>query len=83
MKKEIQFSILQYVGKVYVVGLIISIVALLIPLWVHYIFPGGFLRLALICFTSVLSVGALVFSIGIDRETRKKITEIIKQRIRG
>jgi O-antigen/teichoic acid export membrane protein len=83
MKKEIHFSILQYVFRVYVAGIGISIVALLIPLWIYYIFPGGFLRLVSICFASVFSVGVLVFSIGIDHETRKKILEIIKQRIKG
>jgi O-antigen/teichoic acid export membrane protein len=81
LKKEISFSILQYIYKVYLAGFTVAIIVLIFSFPVYFYFPVGFLRLLLTCLISVISAGCSVFFIGVNRENRIKILNILKKRI--
>jgi O-antigen/teichoic acid export membrane protein len=83
MKKEIKFSILQYIYKVYLTGIIVAIIAFAFLLPVRLCFLDRLPRLLLSCLLGVISVGGLVFFIGMNRENRIKIIGILKHRIMG
>jgi hypothetical protein len=80
MKREIRFSILQYIYRVYMVGILIAIVVLFFLFPVYIYFPTGFQRLMLICFLSIISVLLVVFFVGMNRYDKIKIINIIKRR---
>jgi O-antigen/teichoic acid export membrane protein len=81
MKKEINFSILRYMYKVYLIGIIIAIIALIFVFPIYFYLPTGFFRLLLSCLMSVVSVACSVFFIGINRENRIKIVNILRKKI--
>jgi hypothetical protein len=81
MKMEIKFSISQYIRQVYLTGIIVAMIALVILLPIHLCFFVGFRRLMLSFFMSIISVGCLVFFIGMNQENRLKIIGIFKRRI--
>ena len=83
MQKEIPFSILQYICKVYLIGIVVAIIALVFVLPAYLYFPAGFLRLLLSCSMSIVSVGCSVFFIGINQENRIKIISIFRKKIIG
>jgi O-antigen/teichoic acid export membrane protein len=83
MKREIDFSILQYIYKVYLIGIIVAILVLFFLLPVYFCFVDGFFRLILSCLVSIISAGCFVFFIGMNRGDRIKIIGILKKRLRG
>jgi O-antigen/teichoic acid export membrane protein len=83
MKREIKFSILQYICKVYLTGIIVAMIAFMLLLPVRLYIFAGFLRLMLICLMSIVSVGCLVFFIGMNQKDRTKIIDMLKKKMTG
>jgi O-antigen/teichoic acid export membrane protein len=81
MKKEINFSIVGYIYKVYLIGIIVAVFALIFLLPLHLCFSAGFSRLALSCLMSIFSVGCFVFLIGMNHENRMQLKTILKKKI--
>jgi O-antigen/teichoic acid export membrane protein len=82
LKKQVQFSLRQFISKVYLISIAISLVSLVIPVLLLYFLNSGMLRLFLVCLASFISVGFWTFLLGINREGRKKIIEFGLSKIR-
>jgi O-antigen/teichoic acid export membrane protein len=81
LKKEIKFSILRYIHKVYLTGTLVAALALIFLLPLHFCFSGGFPRLLLSCFMSVFLVGCFTVFIGMNQGNRIKLISIVKNKI--
>jgi O-antigen/teichoic acid export membrane protein len=81
IKMEINFCILQYVRRVYLTGIIVAMISLVVLLPIRLCFFVGFRRLMLSCFMSIISVGCLVFFVGMNQKNRLKLIGILKRRI--
>jgi O-antigen/teichoic acid export membrane protein len=83
MKKEIkEFNIPFFLLKVYGVVILVSMLSLPIPIMVHNYYKSGIQRLLLVCLASVISVVFFVFFIGINKENRKKIVDIVRRKLK-
>jgi Na+-driven multidrug efflux pump len=81
LKKEIPFSILQYVIRIYGISLLIVLLSA-IPLYcLHHSLETSFFRLVLVCISDLVLVGLLIFFIGMSAEDRQKIIVFLKNKI--
>ncbi len=79
--KEIEFNIMQYVSKVYLIAFAVSAVACICPALVIYFFDEGFFRLILTGTVSLFSTAITVYFLGINKSVREKIHSFIKQKL--
>lgn len=83
MKKEIkEYSISQFILKVYGIIILVSLSSLPIPVVFHSYYKIGIQRLLLVCFGSIISVGFSTFFIGINKENRKKIMGLVRRKLK-
>jgi len=81
LKKEIPFSILKYVYRVYGPSMLITVLSAIPIYYLHRSLEMSFYRLFLVCTVDVLYVGLLVFFIGVSAQNRQKIVAIVKNKI--
>jgi O-antigen/teichoic acid export membrane protein len=80
LKTMIEFSVIEYIKKVYFIGFLIAVLSLLPTMFIYKSIETGFLRLILVCLASIISVGVLTFFIGTNQENKKKILKILHLR---
>jgi O-antigen/teichoic acid export membrane protein len=72
-----QFGVLQFIKQTYIIFIVISLFSFLLQLVLFNILNVGFIRLLLLCAVSIISIGILVFFIGMNMNDRKKIIGIV------
>lgn len=81
LRKLINLPIRAYIKNLYLPILTVTITSCLIPLYVQSILPNGFVRLIVVGLISIISVGLIVFLIGLTKNERGFICKKIKTTI--
>lgn len=79
LRKYIKFSVTQYWLQVYGRCALVAACSYLPVYAVHAAMEEGFVRLIAVCATSVVVVGAFIYTIGINKATRASLNNFIKQ----
>jgi O-antigen/teichoic acid export membrane protein len=80
LKNSIKFSILEYIKKVYIVGIIIAVISAIPPIVINRYFTASIMRLLIVCLLSIITIGISVFFIGINMDDRQRLKAVIKIR---
>lgn len=80
LRREIKFRIWEYTKSVYLIVLIITVLSSIPLFLITSYLPSNFGRLLLTCMVSTVCLFVLIWSIGIDAETRNKLLEMIKSK---
>ena len=81
LKKYIKFSVHDYLINVHVRCLFITLVSFILPYWLYdKLMEASFLRLTLTCVLSTISIGFTSFYLGMDKQLRLRLLQIIKNR---
>jgi O-antigen/teichoic acid export membrane protein len=83
LHKLIDYSIKEYLLKVFAVCLCISGISVIFPIIIHFWLNTGLLRLGLVTILFAASVLILSYYFVIDRDMRSKISIIIKNRLKS
>lgn len=83
MKKLLDFSIMEFFRKAIVPVVLVSLVSIVLPLLVAYIFPPGLMRLFAVVSVSVISNTSAVYVFGLTVGERKSIMGKIKFKLNG
>ncbi|HOV37299.1 MAG TPA: oligosaccharide flippase family protein [Spirochaetales bacterium] len=81
LKRLVPFSILIFLGQVFVPLVVVAIISALFPMYVHHLMAVGFTRLILVCVASVCSVGFFAFFIALPKSEKQYVLEILKRKI--
>jgi hypothetical protein len=81
LKRLVPFSILKFLGQVFVPLVVVAIISALFPMYVHHLMAVGFTRLILVCVASVCSVGFFAFFIALPKSEKQYVLEILKRKI--
>jgi O-antigen/teichoic acid export membrane protein len=81
LKRLIDYSITRFFAKVVVPIAIVSLLSAIVPLLLKHVIGYGFPRLCAVAVASVISVGACVFSFGIDTSERQKIKAFLRKKM--
>lgn len=73
---------MSFIKEVYVKVGIVTLVALVIPALVCWIQSDSILRFFEICFISMLSTAFSVYYLGLSRNERVKITDLVKNKLK-
>jgi hypothetical protein len=79
VKRLIAFSVLQYVRHVVVPTLIIFVIAPLLPLTLHIIYEGTYVRMFLTIIMSVISTTIVTYIFGLNKREKADYTEKVKR----
>jgi O-antigen/teichoic acid export membrane protein len=79
LKRLINYSIWQYFKTVYKPVCLISLVSAIIPAICFYFLAQNILRLCLVIFFSVISVGIHSYFIALNKDERRKVRSVISQ----
>ena len=77
-----EFSIINYTKRVLGICVIAAFVSLIIPMFLHFKMAEGWIRLILVCLTSVISICFAGYFIVFDKFTRYRVVMIIKRKIK-
>jgi O-antigen/teichoic acid export membrane protein len=78
LKRLIIYSVMAYAKQVVWLCLLVMVVSAIFPFLLSMMLAPGFIRFLLVGFTSVITVAASVYCIGIDEETRHVIVQRLK-----
>lgn len=82
MKRIVECSVRNYVFNVHIRCLIVTIISLIIPLFLHEkILLYGFSKLLMTGILTTFSVLLTSYTIGLDRSMRQKINRLVKQKV--
>ena len=82
LRKLIDLSIREYIYNIYLRILIVVLISILLPLYLHCQMSEGFFRLVCVGSVSVVSVGITVFLLGLTVGERKFITNKVMNLLR-
>ncbi|GHT18147.1 hypothetical protein FACS189429_4020 [Bacteroidia bacterium] len=68
-----EFSIKEYFLKFVVIAGIIAVLSSILPVWIHYTFQEGFVRLFLVCGSFIVVLGLASYYIALNRRMRKRV----------
>lgn len=71
-----------YIKNVILKILLVGIISSIVPLLIRFLLPYGFVRLTIVSFVSVISIGITVYLLGINNEERLFLNNLLKKRIR-
>ena len=77
LRKLVKIHLGAFLKKVVLPILSVMAISLVLPLLVRSLMQDGFLRLLLVVLASILSVGSVVFLIGLTKEERRFVKEIL------
>ena len=77
LKRLVDYSIRRFFKTVLIPIFVISIVAAILPIIICYFLEQNLLRLLIVTGISVISVGIISYCIGLNREERQKVKDII------
>lgn len=82
MKYLVECSVKNYILKVHIRCFFVTIVALVIPLFLYEkVELYAFKKLMLTCILTTVSVLVTSYTIGLDKEMRHKINNLIRQKL--
>ena len=73
-----EFSILSFINKVIIKGLLVAVIASVVPLVINQIMDEGFIRLLLVILTTLISTVTLIYFVLLDEELRYKVRSFLK-----
>jgi hypothetical protein len=79
LRKYIKFSVSNYWIQVYGRCILVAALSILPVYMVHSAMGEGFVRLIAVSATSLVTVSLAAYIVGIDRETRSALNNVIKQ----
>lgn len=79
LRRYVKFSVAQYWLQVYGRCALVAACSYLPVYAVHSAMEEGFVRLIAVCATSVVVVGAAIYTVGINKTTRNTLNKFIKQ----
>lgn len=79
LRRYVKFSVAQYWIQVYGRCALVAACSYLPVYAVHSAMEEGFVRLIAVCTTSVVVVGAAIYTVGINKTTRNALNNFIKQ----
>lgn len=79
LRRYVKFSVAQYWIQVYGRCALVAACSYLPVYAVHSAMEEGFVRLIAVCATSVVVVGAAIYTVGINKTTRNTLNNFIKQ----
>lgn len=79
--KEVKFDVCDYLLKVYVHSISITVIAVALSILPLYYMDESFLRLIVTCFFSVTSTALIVYILGISKTTRCIVNEYVIRKI--
>ena len=82
LKKEISFSIREYIKKVMLHSLIVTAIVVIVPILVTIIIPPSFTRLCITVLVSLIMVGLGTYWMILKKEYREKLMMVVKTKIR-
>ena len=82
LKRRINYPVWSYVQNVHIRCTFVTAISLIIPFMVRYYFaPEGFSGFIITGVTTTISIIAVSYSIGLDKEMRVKINKLLKQKL--
>ena len=81
LKRLVLFSVLKFLEQVFVPLVVVAIISALLPMYVHNLMAVGFIRLILVCVTSVCSVGFFAFFVALSKPEKQYIRTILRSKI--
>ena len=72
-----EFSLMKYFHGVVIPFIAVALLSMVIPLLAHHFIPGGFLRFCIILIVSVLSVVVSVYVVGLNKNEKDIISNIL------
>ncbi|MCM1218485.1 MAG: hypothetical protein NC548_28690 [Lachnospiraceae bacterium] len=80
LKRYINYSITDYLYNIHGRCFVVSVIATIILYHISQLFEASFLRLILVCLSSVIVVSALAYTIGINKDMRIGLNKFIEKR---
>jgi O-antigen/teichoic acid export membrane protein len=77
-----EFSISRFIKSVIITGTLIAFITAVIPLFIHFSLPEGWLRLCLVVLSSTASIAISTYYIALDRKRRHRVLAFIMNKIR-
>ena len=74
-----EFSMIKYFREVVIPFIAVVILSMVFPLLVHLFMTGGFLKFCLILFVNILSVCMSVYAVGLNKNERGMVTQILNK----
>lgn len=81
VKDLIHLPVKFYYKRVLLRVLLVLILAIPLPVLTHYFLTEGFIRLIIVCFVSTLSLGIVIYFIGIEKEERAFLNEFVRSKL--
>ena len=83
MNKQVGFPIRVFVIQVLLRVAVVTTISLILPLFIVYIMPYGFVRFILVASVSFISIVGSTFVFGMDRAERKRIKFFVLKKTRN
>ena len=83
MNKQVGFPIRVFVIQVLLRVAVVTAISLILPVFIVYIMPYGFVRFILVASVSFISIVGSTFLFGMDRAERKRIKSFVLNKIRN
>jgi Na+-driven multidrug efflux pump len=77
-----EFSISRYIKSVIITGILVSSITAMIPLYIHFSLPEGWLRLFLVLLSSTASTAISMYYIALDKQWRQRVLSFIIRKIK-
>lgn len=81
LRKLIDLSVIQYFTNIYLPILGVTLISVIIPVFVHINIENAFLRFLMVCITTVFSVCAVAYCIGLSKSEKNFVREKVKLKL--
>ena len=79
LKDLIQLPLVGYIKEIYIPIIVVTLIAVLIPIMVHYYMDEGWLRLLVVSFSCLVTLSVSIYELGLRGSEKKMILEKIQQ----
>ena len=81
VRRLMPFPVKDYVVKVFGNSLVVGLMASLFPLFLHSLLDTSLAAVAAVCLASVVSTCLCVYGVGLGREERRFVLQIVRQKL--
>lgn len=78
LRRMISFPVKEFVRRVYCNVILVTLLALIVPVTCYVLMPSGVVRFFVLCSLSVLSSAAAIYLVGCNRDERAMIVKAVK-----
>lgn len=79
LKDLIQLPLVGYIKEIYIPIIVVTLIAVLIPIMVHYYMDEGWLRLLVVSFSCLVTLSVSIYELGLRGSEKKMILGKIQQ----